>query len=264
MGTHAYDDFSRDYDRFVNWDERLKIEMPFLLETLRAARQGEGHPTRVLDAGCGTGMHAITLAKEGFQAAGADISGEMILQSKTNAELANQAVAFELAGFGDLAKAFLGSANFPFDGLICLGNSLPHMLSKEAISGALADMANCLRPGGVLLIQNRNFNSVMEDKQRWLGTQTYREGEKEWVFLRFYDFDADGLITFNIIRLYRQGNSPWNEAHSTTRLYPLLQATLIGLLADTGFENITCFGKMDNESFNPSASGNLVVRAIKI
>ena len=264
MKTQTYDDFSRDYDRFVNWDERLKVEMPFLKETLHTSKQVRGHSPRVLDAGCGTGMHAIALATEGFQAAGADISGEMIRQAKTNTEMANKAVEFKPAGFGELAKAFSDSAHFPFDGLICLGNSLPHMLSKEAISGALADMANCLCSGGVLLIQNRNFDAVMKEKQRWLGTQSYREGEKEWVFLRFYDFDADGLITFNIVRLFRQGDSPWSEAHSTTRLYPLLQDTLIGLIADTGFESITCFGKMDNEPFNPAASGNLVVRAVNI
>ena len=65
MTKKAYDDFSGDYDRFVNWEERLSAEMPFLLEKLQTAAPEEDRPIRVLDAACGTGMHAIALAKSG-------------------------------------------------------------------------------------------------------------------------------------------------------------------------------------------------------
>jgi hypothetical protein len=41
-----YDDFSTDYDRFVDWNGRLAAEMPFIEGQLEAA---DAH--RVLDAG---------------------------------------------------------------------------------------------------------------------------------------------------------------------------------------------------------------------
>ena len=31
----------------------------------------------------------------------------------------------------------------------------------------------------------------------------HREGEGEWLFLRFYDFEPGGLLTFNVITLQR-------------------------------------------------------------
>ena len=68
-----YDNFSPDYDRFVSWSGRLAIEMPFLEQKLR-----ETGARRVLDAACGTGMHAIALAQVGFETAGADLSAGMI------------------------------------------------------------------------------------------------------------------------------------------------------------------------------------------
>ena len=61
-----YDDFSQDYDRFVDWPGRLAVELPFL-----EARLKEGGARRVLDAACGTGMHALALAERGYEAAGA-------------------------------------------------------------------------------------------------------------------------------------------------------------------------------------------------
>ena len=66
-----YDAFSIDYDRFVNWDSRLDFEMPFLLRQLEPLAHPDGRLTRVLDAACATGRHAITLSLNGFAAAGA-------------------------------------------------------------------------------------------------------------------------------------------------------------------------------------------------
>jgi len=259
----AYDDFSGDYDRFVNWDERLTVEMPFILETLRTAAPEGDRPIHVLDAACGTGMHAIALSKEGMLASGADFSPEMIRVAKKNARAARSNAEFSNAGFGALAKGFADSPSFPFDAVICLGNSLPHLLSPGVILDSLEDMANCLRPGGLLLLQNRNFDLVMAEKNRWLGTQSDIDGDREWLFQRFYDFDPDGLITFHIIRLHRSGGDEWAEQRSATRLFPLKQDLLLDLLSEAGFHQVSCFGQMGNGAFDPKNSANLVVTAVR-
>ncbi len=264
MKKEAYDDFSGDYDRFVNWEERLSAEMPFLLEKLQSAVPENGRPARVLDAACGTGMHAIALAEAGNRVSSADIRKEMIRAAKENACTAQLDVDFKTAGFGTLTEAFGSSSSRPFDTIICLGNSLPHLLSQEAILGTLTDMAKCLHPSGYLLLQNRNFDAVMAEKNRWLGTQSYKEGTREWLFLRFYDFDPDGLITFNIIRLFRDSNDPWKQNISTTRLFPLKQEILLPLLEKAGFHQISCFGQMGSGAFDRMKNGNLVITAVKM
>ena len=83
---------------------------------------------RVLDAACGTGQHVLALAKEGMQASGADLSIEMIKIARENARAAGNELRFEAAGFGSLAQTF-GAGNF--DALLCLGNSLPHLLTQQ-------------------------------------------------------------------------------------------------------------------------------------
>ena len=128
-----YDVFSSDYDRFVNWPSRLEAELPFIQAQLDAAGARSA-----LDAACGTGRHAIALAERGYETAGADISQQMVSRARQNAAAAGVDVRFEAAGFGGLAAAF---GRRSFDAVLCLGNSLPHVLSEAELAGALADFA---------------------------------------------------------------------------------------------------------------------------
>jgi glycine/sarcosine N-methyltransferase len=259
-----YNSFSIDYDRFVNWPSRLAFELPFIEEQLKAIRTKTGQPLRVLDAACGTGMHAIALAQRGTYAAGADLSVGMVERARLNAASAGVGTPFLAAGFGALAQAFQAQPGFPFDALLCLGNSLPHLLTPEDLKAALHDFAACLKPGGLLLVQNRNFDAVMTGRQRWMEPQVHREGTREWIFLRFYDFEPSELIGFNILTLQREGDSPWMQTTYTSRLRPLLQTELSAVLAGVGFGEITCYGGMSGEAFDSVSSGNLVVTARRI
>lgn len=270
-----YETFSVDYDRFVNWDERLAAEMPFIERALKTV---QAH--RVLDTACGTGMHAIALASKGYAVVGTDASGEMIDQARTNAtaglrtSAGSQAepVEFVTAGFGRLAAALgIGKraahneapGTRRFDALLCLGNSLPHVLTAAHLDATLEDFANCLRPGGLLLLQNRNFDAVLAATDRWMGPQGHREGATEWLFLRFYDFDPDGLLTFNMVRLRREEGSAWRQQVGATRLWPLTEHELLPALRRAGFDGLSCLGDMRGAPFDPETSPNLVVSAYR-
>ena len=248
-----YDAISSDYDRFVNWQGRLSIELPFILEKLH-----EISAKYVLDAATGTGMHAIALAQLGYQTSGADISRGMIDRARRNASSARAHVRFEIAGFGALAQIFGQHAS---DALLCLGNSLPHLLSLPVLSTALVDFAACLKPSGLLLIQNRNFDAVMAHHDRWMEPQSHSEGDAEWIFQSFYDFDPDGLLTFNMVTLKKVAQGIWSQQVATSRLRPLLKDELISSLVEAGFVNITSFGNMAGAPFDPESSSNLVILA---
>lgn len=258
-----YDAFSSDYDRFVNWQNRLAYEMPFIEQQLHNLPMPASGVPLVLDAACGTGMHAIALAQQGYAAAGADLSPGMIGRARANAELAGVQVEWEVAGFGDLARVFGDKPGFPFDAVLCLGNSLPHALTSDELNNALSDFAACLRPEGLLLIQSRNFDAVLQKQERWMEPQPFREGDREWLFMRFYDFLPDGLIDFNILTFQREGEGSWQQQIITTRLRPITQAEIINALEVAGFHSIQSFGDMTGAAFNPDNSGNLIVTARK-
>jgi glycine/sarcosine N-methyltransferase len=252
--AEMYDTLSIDYDRFVNWENRLGFELPFLEQNLR-----ETHSRKVLDAACGTGMHAIALAKRSYQVFGADYSEGMITKAQQNASVAGTQVSFMQAGFGDLARAF--QHQLPFDSLLCLGNSLPHVLTEGELAKALEDFAACLRPGGLLIIQNRNFDAVLAEKQRWMEPQSHQSQDGEWVFVRFYEFRQDGIIDFYILTLQRQPGGGWGQTVRVTQLYPQRKAGLVRALGMAGFSQIELFGGLNGAPFNHAESGNLVILA---
>jgi glycine/sarcosine N-methyltransferase len=250
-----YDTLSSDYDRFVDWQGRLAIELPFIIEKLH-----DNNAMSILDAATGTGMHAIALAQLGYQAFGADISRGMIDRARSNANSAGIRARFEVAGFGTLADTY---GNGCFDAVLCLGNSLPHVLSSTELDQALVDFFECLKPGGLLLIQNRNFDAVIANHERWMEPQSQIEGQIEWIFQRFYDFEPDGLLTFNMVTLKRSLQGKWTQEVVMSKLRPIMQAELLLSLSAAGFTSLSPFGNMSGGSFDPETSPNLVILAKK-
>ena len=233
-----YDQFASDYDRFVNWQNRLDLEIPLIDSLIIKAVVDKTNRAeiRVLDAACGTGMHALALAGAGYQVCGADNSPAMVSRALKNAKKANASLCFETAGFGSFKKIF-GEAQF--DVVLCLGNSLPHLLVSAELHAAIKDFSACLRPGGLLLIQNRNFDAVLNKKDRWQEPQEYQQGDRQWVFQRFYDFNPDGTIQFNMVTLKRRTTQHWRPTVFSTRLWPMRHDEISRDLVNAGFEKFT-------------------------
>jgi SAM-dependent methyltransferase len=241
-----YDALAADYDRFVNWQGRLAHELPFFASLF------ESHGVeRVLDAACGTGHHAIALAGEGYQVVGADLSTAMIERAQAYARSQDVDVSFVVAGLGELAA--LGER---FDAVICLGNSLPHLLSAPAVIGAIVDFAAVLRPSGLLVIQNRNFDRVWACRERFMPPQAYGDDTGEWLFVRFYDY-RETTVDFNMVRLKRTGDG-WSQDVESTELRPIFRDDLSADLATSGMREIACYGSYDGSTFDPDQSGDLI------
>jgi hypothetical protein len=146
------------------------------------------------------------------------------------------------------------------DALLCLGSSLPHVLTEADLSATLADWHVALRPGGLLLVQNRNMDAVLARRDRWMPVQQRAAEGREWLFVRFYDFDEAGL-TFNVVTLERRAGEPWRQRVDATRLYPWRQTQLLAALAQAGFEEMACYGDLAGGAFDEASSGNLVLTA---
>jgi len=253
QGAPFYDALGADYDRFCDWDERLAFEMPFLRRTM-----AEAGARRVLDLGCGTGQHAIALARAGFELSGADPSEGLLAIARENAARAGQAVSFQVAGFGDVVDR-LGQR---FDAIICLGNSLPHAVGPEALGRALDDMRAALSPGGRLILQLRNFEPVLANGRRFMHPEAHRQGDQEWLFYRFYDLEeAPERLRFNMLRLQRRGMEAWTSRVDSVMLSPWRVDDLSAALTSAGFGAQAHHGSLAGEPFDRSQSGDLVIVA---
>ena len=230
--TSFYDALSEDYDRFVDWEARLAFEMPFLRVLF-----GQHQVRRVLDVACGTGHHAIAFSEDGYEATATDVNQAMVDRARANVAAKKARVDVYRLGFGGLSEELSG----PYDAITCLGNSLPHVLTEEAMVEALADMASMVRPGGILLVQNRNFDRVLARQERFMPPEVRRSEDEEWIFVRFYDLDGEEL-RFNMVRLHRRGNESWSTHLEHTQLRAWRRRQLETLLSRSGFDVLSAFG----------------------
>ncbi len=102
---------------------------------------------RVLDVGCGTGRHAIELARRGIDVHGIDISQRFIDIARHRSPL----VTFERCD----ARSLQFEAEF--DAVICLCQGAFGMMTADGDDAAVvAGMARSLRPGGGLALSAFN------------------------------------------------------------------------------------------------------------
>ncbi|MGQ9630479.1 MAG: class I SAM-dependent methyltransferase [bacterium] len=248
-----YDELSEDYDLMVDWEKRLKDEKGFFKSVF------EGNGVRsVLDVACGTGMHAIAFAKWGYLAAGADISPAMIRRARENASREGVEVPFRVAAFGEIGRKF----GADFDAVTCLGNSLPHLPDDASLKIALSDMRSVLRDGGILIIQNRNYDRILRERDRFMPINVHQEGDEEVLFLRMLDFCGEERIDFNIITL-RKKDGRWSYTVRTTPLRPLRRNTVERSLRDAGFEDVRIYGNYKFEEYDSEGTLDLIAIARK-
>lgn len=125
----------------------------------------------VLDLACGTGIDSIMLLEEGFQVTSIDASDKMLKYALKKRWARRKEEAFdswviEEANWLTLSPD-LDFLKDGFDAVICLGNSFAHLPDFEGDLRnqrlAIANFASCVKPGGLLLIDHRNYDYILNN-----------------------------------------------------------------------------------------------------
>jgi 2-polyprenyl-3-methyl-5-hydroxy-6-metoxy-1,4-benzoquinol methylase len=215
----------------------------------------QAHQLRsVLDVACGTGLHAIILARMGVRVVGTDISQAMLEKAKKNGQASGHDIQWIEAPMQALSTTIKGS----FDAVICLGNSIPHILSGQDLETTLKGFHKLLRPEGILLFQLLNYDRILAKRERIVGI--HRDGSHEYI--RFYDFGKK-TVKFNILTI-TDINHKMTHGISSTELYPYKKNELADALKKTGFTECKYFGNLDQDPFNAEMSQNLVILCRKV
>ncbi|XP_035685374.1 glycine N-methyltransferase-like isoform X1 [Branchiostoma floridae] len=142
----------------------------------------------ILDVACGTGIDSIMLLEEGFQVTSSDASDKMLkyaLKERWNRrkEDAFDKWVIEEGNWLTLKEDLEDVAPAEgFDAVLCLGNSFAHLPDFDGdqhnIRTALKNFAGMVKPGGVLMVDHRNYDYIIENGRVPQANSLYYKGKR--------------------------------------------------------------------------------------
>lgn len=156
-------------------------------------------PDPVLDAGCGTAVKSILLARRGYHVIGIDFSAAILPYALASAEAAGQLERTEFRQ-GDLTQLEFPSAGV--HRIVCWGV----LMHVPAVGKAVAELSRILAPGGTLVVSEGNMRSVQAVILRWLKRILRRERAEVLhspAGIEIWEQTASGRL------MTRQADLPW-------------------------------------------------------
>ena len=214
--------FVEKWDELIDWRRRARSEGSFFVDQLKARGVRE-----VLDVATGTGYHSVRLLDAGFDVVSADGSPDMLAKAFENGrEFGGHILRVVAADWRCLNRDVHGI----YDAIVCLGNSFTHLFSERDRRKALAEFYAMLKHDGVLIIDQRNYDSILDNgfssKRAYYYCGEDVIAEPEYIddgLARFrYTFPDDSIYHLN--------------------MFPLRKNYVRRLLREVGFQRIETYG----------------------
>lgn len=213
--------FVEKWDELIDWDARAKSEGAFFIDLLK--RLGK---RKILDVATGTGFHSVQLLRAGFEVTSADGNATMLTRAFDNARQSGHILRTIHADWRWLTR----DVHDKYDAIICLGNSFTHLFDERDRRRALAEFYSVLRHDGVLILDQRNYDVILDKGFKTKHTYYYCgdnvRAEPEHV--------DDGLARF------RYSFPDGSQFH--LNMFPLRKRYVRGLMREVGFQDVMTYG----------------------
>lgn len=214
--------FVEKWDLLIDWEKRAESEGDFFIDLLR--RRGV---KSVLDVATGTGFHSVRLLAAGFDAVSADGSADMLAMAfKNGIENGDHVLRVVQADWRWLNRDVHGE----YDAIVCLGNSFTHLFSERDRRKALAEFYAMLKHDGILVLDQRNYDAVLD--RGYTSKHTYYYcGEDVAVEPEYVD---EGLC--------RMRYQFPDESVYHLNMFPLRKDYTRRLMSEVGFQSVETYG----------------------
>jgi SAM-dependent methyltransferase len=230
----------KDYDK----------ECDFLEELFR---RYDHRPQTILDLGCGTGSHAIVLAKRGYKVTGVDRASDMLDRARRKALDAGADVRFIE---GDISNIDLSEK---YDAIISMFAVMGYQITNSAVAAVCRRVKGALFPGGMFVFDCWNGLAVNADRptSRMKEVDTLN-GEK---IVRSTEPEMDlvnhiAKVNFTVQKKINNRVSETRETHPMRFFFP---QEIKYYLEIAGFERIDLYPFLDTQRPLSENDWNMVV-----
>jgi 2-polyprenyl-3-methyl-5-hydroxy-6-metoxy-1,4-benzoquinol methylase len=174
--SEFYDDFAGDYHLlFEHWEASMTRQAAAITSILK--QEGTVAGAAVLDCACGIGTQSLGLAKLGFRITGADVSARAVQRARSEAAAPKLHIPFYVADMRNLDE--MPTAGF--DAVICMDNTLPHLLCEADLTQAAGQFRTKLRIGGTFVASVRDYDEILSQHPVVQGPAFYSDEGKRRV-----------------------------------------------------------------------------------
>jgi SAM-dependent methyltransferase len=240
------------WEDYVDPAAREAVLGPFMDSVL------QDHPD-VLDAAAGIGCESIYLLKaEGspYSVLSNEVDGRFLAVATRRAEKSHVNISLRKYRWESLPSALEG--NMRFNAVLVLGNSICMVLDEEHRKRCLRAFFDCLRPGGSLVIDERNFSYLLRARDAVLSDPL-----ATLPFISVGDVMYHGQALKGLPTAISDTQITWSfcendpPAHSSedllarrivdadVQLYPFKHGELFQCLRDTGFQQIDVYADLE-------------------
>ncbi len=226
---------------FIDRNKRRLGENGFLINTLK-----DFNCQKVFDACLGDWVDSIYLLKNNFNVISNDLDDFFIQKARENANNNNITLNITKYDWRCLNTYFSDNS---FDAVCCLGNSLTYLFKKKDQIKALTNFFNIIRDNGILIIDERNYQYILDEKKEILNKGNFKYSG-QYVYCGDKVHGKPIEISYNKVHFEYTEEKTGNKWYLV--LYPFKKWELLSLLKEVGFRKIQQYSDY-KKGFNSKA-----------
>ena len=228
VGPHA-----ELYDVFYA-DKPYEEEAAFVHQCLE--RYSVRTTRRLLELACGTGTHALSLEKFGYEIISTDYSEDMLACARQKAAEVASSVDFR---WQDMRSQDIPER--PFDAVVCLFDSIGYVETNEAIMQILHGVHRHLHPDGLFMFEFWHAAAMLSG---YLPVRVRRWSTPKGELVRISETELDyakqlARVTYTIYELHNDGTYTSLKETQSNRYF--LVQEMAGWLFSCGFRPLKWF-----------------------
>src|SRR5690606_36022030 len=211
-----YDNHLGKYYSWMTGDFRARVDE--FSKCIKDNAITPGTTKIALDLGAGHGIQSIPLAELGFDVIAIDFNQQLLDELKENAS------GLKITALNDDIRRVAHFATNP-EVIVCCGDTLSHLESKQEIEKLVADISNVLDRHGKVIFSFRDYSTPLTGTDRFIPVKS----DSDRILTCILDYGIDFVNVTDL--LYERTNDGWEQKVSTYRKVRLVTSEIVDLLA---------------------------------